>query len=47
MHCIDTWNELLEIIANLRENGEMVTNFYPNESEMIDWIETRTFFFLN
>lgn len=45
LRCISTWNELLEIIAKLRENGEIVTNFYPNESEMIEWIENKTFFF--
>lgn len=45
MRNIKTWNELLEITASLREKGETITNFYPNEAEMIDWIEKKSFFF--
>lgn len=45
LRCINTWNELLEITTSLREKGETITNFYPNESEMIEWIENKTFFF--
>lgn len=45
MRCINTWNELLEITAALRGKGETVTNFYPNEAEMIDWIKNDSFLF--
>ena len=45
MRCINTWNELLEITASFREKRETVTNFYPNEVEMTDWIENDSFLF--
>ena len=45
MRCINTWNELLRITASLREKGEVVTNFYPNETEMTGWIECGSFFY--
>ena len=45
LHCIKNWNELLEITASFREKGETITNFYPNEAEMTEWIENDSFFF--
>lgn len=42
---IHSWTELLEITATLREKGETITNFYPNEAEMTDWIENDSFLF--
>lgn len=38
MQVITSWSELLEITAQLHNKGLNITNFYPNESEMSDWL---------
>lgn len=46
MRCINSWDELLDTAGSLRNKGLALTNFYPNEPEMTEWIEKKAFFFL-
>ncbi len=46
MRSITTWNETLKFVSEFRKKGYLVTNFYPNETEMSDWIKNGKFFSL-
>lgn len=44
MRRIADWNEVKELVSLFRNRGLVVTNFYPNEKEMSEWIGTGSFF---
>ena len=44
MRRIDGWNEVKELVSLFRSRDLVVTNFYPNEDEMSEWIEAGSFF---
>ncbi len=44
MQQVTSWKLILEYISNFRSKGCFVNNFYPNESEMTEWIENARLF---
>ena len=43
MTLFHTWDEVLRYVAEARDKGQMVSNFFPDEKRMTRWCENGTF----